>query len=184
MFGIMLKKNQEKTSAKEVHEFVKEYKEEGLLNFRANLVKCKDTEHPLYGLLYFFSAVAPLFDERETRRKVLEEFKVRNTGNYPRLQYPILEVIEELEVHIENAGRAPHGWNRTTKGELITLDDVFLGDINGIWTKPLSYWLKYESAHNEQDLATYRTIKNQAKGFMDSHIPKMIELIDHIIEYK
>ena len=183
MFGIMLKKNPEKASAKEVQDFVKGYAE-GLLNFRANLVKARDTMHPLYGLLYFFSTVAPYFDERKEVQIEVLKLQTKDTGIYPKLQYPILHTVKELELHIYNAGRSPHGWNRTTKGELVTLDDVYLGDINGIWTKPLSHWLKYETAHNEQDLETYAMIKKQAKGFMHSHIPKMIELIDQIIEYE
>ncbi len=71
------------------------------------------------------------------------------------------ETANSLNRHLENAGREKYGWNRTTKGEKVTLDNVYLGNIEGLFTLPARKWLDSDSVYT---IAAF-----QARPFVKSH---------------
>lgn len=85
--------------------------------------------------------------------------------------FPQLEAVMILQTHIEKAGRCPYGMNRTHKGEEVTADNVFLGDIDGLWTKTASFWLA-----RERDGA-WGCISCQAGNFVKSHVDGILKQI-------
>lgn len=61
------------------------------------------------------------------------------------------EIVKDLYLVLDNSGRDPYGINRSRKGEKATIDNVFLGDVCGLWTFPARTWL---ADGREKDLAT------------------------------
>lgn len=53
-----------------------------------------------------------------------------------------LTALKNLQSCIENAGRDPYGMNRTKKREIVSVENVFLGGIFGLWTKTAKYFLE------------------------------------------
>lgn len=48
--------------------------------------------------------------------------------------------IQVLQKMIKGT-RQPYGWNRTKPGESVTLDNLYLGNIYGLFTKTARFWL-------------------------------------------
>ncbi len=97
------------------------------------------------------------------------------------------EKFDNLCKHLSNAGREEFGWNRTKKGEIVTGDKVYLGNISGLFTKTVDYW---KGQKNEakggwgyggmENLNAYDVVNNQAREFMQSHSSEMIDDISAI----
>ncbi|MDR0727187.1 MAG: hypothetical protein LBF37_03935 [Rickettsiales bacterium] len=47
----------------------------------------------------------------------------------------VTDEIASIKIHIKNAGRHEFGWVRAKPGEPVTLDNLYLGNVYGIWTK-------------------------------------------------
>ncbi len=62
----------------------------------------------------------------------------------------ILKLLNLMSNTLNNAGRCEHGYNRTKKGEEVTLDKIYLGDVFGIWTNKASFWLAREEEMKNQ----------------------------------
>ncbi|MBU3969002.1 hypothetical protein KJ991_02185 [Patescibacteria group bacterium] len=101
----------------------------------------------------------------------------------------IIGALNALQKHFENAGRCEYGMNRTQKGQPITPDDVWLGNVYGIWTNTAQYWLERQEELEKQfrlDLSkdpknpvtTWYCINNyQAGRFVKSHTDGILENI-------
>jgi hypothetical protein len=100
-----------------------------------------------------------------------------------------LQALCGLQKHLENAGRDLYGINRTQKGEEVTADKVYLGNVFGLFTHPASYWLaqreslentfhEYLSRDPENPVSTWYIIHDyQCGGFVDSHTTGILEKI-------
>lgn len=128
--------------------------------------------NPLDRLVYFFDVVSKWHD-----RGIGEIIQGLEQAG-PRYA-KFLESVKTLQAHFDNAGRNQFGWNRTEEGEKVTADKVFLGNIWGLWTKPVSFWkdLKDEpkggwghSGEVWKTLNAYDVVCQQAADFMNSHI--------------
>ena len=102
-----------------------------------------------------------------------------------------IETLSVLIKHITNAGRVPHGINRTKPGETVTGDNTYWRPIFGLHTKTLNYW---ESCKNNakggwgypnmDHLNEFDVIENDVKKFIKSHVEPMIRLIEKIESWK
>lgn len=97
------------------------------------------------------------------------------------------EKFDDLCKHIANSGREKFGWNRTKKGEVVTEDKVYLGNISGLFTKSVDYWKGQKGEakggwgfSGMENLNAYDVVNNQAREFMQSHSGEMIEDINII----
>ena len=81
-----------------------------------------------------------------------------------------------LAKHIYNAGRDEYGWVRAQRGETVTLHNLYLGNIAGLWTNTAAFW-KEQSEKGVQAI-----IQNQLSGFIKSHREPMIELITKVLK--
>lgn len=119
----------------------------------------------------FFNLISPFHDEQPLAL-VIERLKQKNRrGQY----HWMIDPLEQLSAHFVIAGRDRFGWNRTQTGEEVTEDNVFLGDIDGYWTKTVSY-IKTQ----KDDAEYYVTMSRQAKEFIQSHTTPMIQIIQLI----
>jgi len=100
-----------------------------------------------------------------------------------------------LNTHINNSGRREYGINRTKYGEMVTLDNTYWGEIFQLSTKTGRYWIDNPSAYPEfaerwlknpskyeANPSTCKVIADfQIKPFVQSHLPKMLELCDTLL---
>lgn len=77
--------------------------------------------------------------------------------------------------HLMNAGRDPYGWVRAEKGKEVTLDNLYLGDIAGIWTGKAS---KFKAS---KDKEVQEKIQGQLRNFIKSHREPMMALCNEIL---
>lgn len=91
------------------------------------------------------------------------------------------ESAKELSAHISNSGRG--AWVRAAKGEQVTDDNVYLGNIFGIWTFNIRKFkeLSRNTADNTRDWTEWAIQIYQLKSFLDSHIEPMKQLIASIL---
>ena len=83
---------------------------------------------------------------------------------------------QTLVKHIHNAGRQEYGWVRAQRGEPVTLHNLYLGNVYGLWTKTAAFW-KEQPEKDVQGI-----IQNQLSGFIKSHREPMIELITKVLK--
>jgi len=138
---------------------------------------------PLTAIVYFFDAVSKWYD----REGVYDIIKTFSSVNYNHRYDHILDNLRTLQAHFINAGRDEYGWNRTSKGQTVTEDDVFLGNIYGLWTFPVSHWKKAKNDRKGgwgfsgmENLSVYDVISQQAKNFITSHARPMIQAINYL----
>lgn len=136
---------------------------------------------PIDNLVHLFNIVSPWHDRSLNDLK--EKFSLKSNAKSQKT----LALIGELSLHMKNAGRCEFGINRTKSGEQVTLDDVYLGDIYGLWTKTARFWLEKKNNKkggwgfpNMENLNAYDVISNKASNFINSHRGRMIELINEL----
>ncbi len=78
--------------------------------------------------------------------------------------------------HVANSGRNQYGWVRAERGQKVTLDNLYLGDIAGIWTFPASKFKAMPDDKYVQD-----NIQNQLRRFITSHRQPMIDAIAKLL---
>lgn len=86
------------------------------------------------------------------------------------------EEAKDLAEHIKNAGRQEYGWVRAQRGEEVTLHNLYLGNVYGLWTKTAAFW-KEQPGKDVQAI-----IQNQLSGFIKSHREPMIDLITKVLK--
>lgn len=144
---------------------------------------------PLYGIVQFFDQVSAWHDRSDEIGQLIVALQETNHGQHSEL----ISYLETLRNHFCNAGRDLYGWNRTEKGETVTADKVYLGNIYGLLTYPASYWQKKENEPKGQweggmwqgcsvveNKNSYDIVSDQARKFMESHTRPMCALIDWI----
>lgn len=141
---------------------------------------------PLCAIVPFFDQVSRWHDRSSEIRDLIKDFKKGNWGQYT----PLIEALELLQNHFVNAGRDKSGWNRTQKGETVTEDRVFLGNIYGLFTHPVSFWKQRKDKKKGgwgfsgmEHLNSYDVVSQQASRFMLSHIGFMLRIIQILIDY-
>lgn len=85
------------------------------------------------------------------------------------------EEAQILAKHVHNAGRQEYGWVRAQRGEPVTLHNLYLGDIYGLWTKTAAFWKEQP----EKDVQAI--IQNQLSSFIKSHREPMMDLISKVL---
>lgn len=145
----------------------------------------------LTNIVLFFEAMSWWHD----RGGVIDLIILFNGANTKKGEYDaVIQTLEIFDTHIRQAGRYESGWNRTKKGETVTDDHVYLGNIYGLFTKTVSFWKKckddkkdgWKGTRYGEALAgmnAYDVVSEQAREFMDSHIVPMIKLIDDLYQY-
>ncbi|MBP8994003.1 MAG: hypothetical protein KBG30_09345 [Bacteroidales bacterium] len=141
----------------------------------------------LEGIVDFFAVISKWYDNMDDLDRILQKFKKVNYGQYD----DIIKQINTLQVHFLKAGRDQYGYNRTKRGENVTDDNVYLGNIYGLFTLPVSRWKKAKNSPKGgwgfpgmENLNSYDVVSWQAKKFMDSHIESIIKAIDSLEKEK
>lgn len=144
---------------------------------------------PLYGIVQFFDQVSAWHDRSDEIGQIIVALQEVNYGQHSEL----ISHLETLRKHFCNAGRDRYGWNRTEKGQAVTAEKVYLGNIYGLFTHPASYWQQKKDEPKGQwnggmwqgcsavdGKNCYDVTSDQARGFMESHIRPMVAIIDWV----
>lgn len=152
-----------------------------LQELRKTLAECRESSDPLGDIVVFFNATSPWHDRGI--RDVIASFEAANYGQYDE----ILKKLETLALHFVNAGRCDCGWNRTERGERVTADTIFLGNIYGLFTHPVLFWKQRKDDEKGgwgfsgmEHLNAYDVVSWQARDFMCSHAKPMAEIITYL----
>lgn len=86
------------------------------------------------------------------------------------------EDAKNLAEHIRNAGRQEYGWVRAPRGEEVTLHNLYLGNVYGLWTRTAAFWKE----RTDEEVQTI--IQNQLSSFIRSHREPMMELISKVLD--
>lgn len=127
-------------------------------------------------IVEFFQLVSPWSDRGLQDLVIAFEF----AGDVP-------VALTTLRRHFQNSGRNEYGYNRTSVGQVVTNDNVWLGDRCGLWTKPVSHWLTLRedrghvfTATNGESMTCCDVIWWQAGEFLDSHVASICNMIDDL----
>lgn len=85
------------------------------------------------------------------------------------------EELKLVNLHIKKSGREEYGWVRSKKGEPVTLDNLYLGNIHGLNTKTARFF------KNSGDAEVQTIIQDQLKSFINSHRKPLIENISKVL---
>jgi len=102
--------------------------------------RIQQMSNKIEAIVRLFQVISPIQDEGGFKT-TLEQIKSKNYGQIS----PIgIKALETLQKYFESAGRCEFGINRTRRGQPVTADDIWLGDVFGLWTKTAAYWLSRE----------------------------------------
>ena len=91
--------------------------------------------------------------------------------------------FNELSAHITNSGRCYCGWVRAKPGETVTEENVFLGDVFGLYTLPIK---RFKECVNDpktadRDWINWAVQIYQLQNFLKSHVEPTKALITTIL---
>lgn len=151
-----------------------------LSQFRTNLCIATDNQ-PLIGIVQFFRVVSPWHDRSDEIGKIILELQAVDYGQHSEL----IEKLSTFREHLRNAGRDKYGMNRTKQGEAINDENVFLGNVWGLWTRNVWHWKAEKNAPkggwgfpNMEHLNAYDVVSKQAADFMRSHTGPICNIIE------
>lgn len=93
-------------------------------------------------------------------------------SNYLGLNKKKIQIIKSF---FKNDSRDMYGVNRSKSGQILTANDIYLGNILGIWTKSASFWLSNKSKYEQEKMeaiskSVWSVINKQASGLLDNMI--------------
>lgn len=145
-------------------------------------LKNNNGQDSLTKLVSLFNLISPWQD-----RGIKEEYDAVVAANRRDRYALLLDQLGILSGHFHNTGRDKCGMNRTKTGEYVTDNNVFLGNIYGLWTFPIPEWGKDKDKAKGGwgfpgmgNLNAYDVVCRQATNFTSGHIDPMIKLIQSI----
>lgn len=156
----------------------------GLRHLKLDLAHAGSMTDRLSAIVFFFDVVSKWDDRGLT--DVIEAF---DAANYNGRHNEAISKLQILSLHFRQAGRGE--MNRTKRGERATDENVYLGDIFGLFTKTVAYWkTTADDEINEwrgtvwepycRGINCHDVVSRQARNLMTSHIGPMIKLIDEL----
>ena len=142
-------------------------------------------DNKVEAIVKLFQVISPIQDAGGFSQEIFNLKKHNRSGKFNSQ----IEALGVLQAHFHKAGRSEYGMNRTAKGEEVTTEKVFLGNVFGLWTKTAAYWLgeksKLEktfrpdvSKDPENPASNWYLINDyQCGGFVKSHTDGILEQI-------
>lgn len=115
----------------------------------ANVATCYDT------IVEFFALTSKIQDDGVYLQLPLKGWSFLGFKSPKRKKAE--EKLYKFCVSLERGGRNQYGHNRTSRGEAVTKNNVFFGDINGICTNTVAAFQKSEDPHVQQEIRTQIT---------------------------
>lgn len=140
------------------------------------LLVIKETQKDAFkGIVEFFNITSPWHDSG--LGDIIAAFREVNDGQYD----SIIKELATLDDQFARAGRYRFGTNRTGPGEIVTAEDVWLGNIYGLFTLPVSEWSEHRRDDtfewNGHTVNVYDAIAKQARDYVMNHAPIMVQRV-------
>lgn len=87
-----------------------------------------------------------------------------------------LSELSNLKKHILKSGRNEYGWVRADNGEEVTLKNLYLGGVDGIWISTA------RTFKDSKDPDVKDAIRKQLVRFIDSHKGEMLKDLNKILQ--
>ncbi len=142
-----------------------------LSKLRQELQEFQRSSDPLSDIVRFFNITSKWYDSDEVDSLITDINEI-NYGQYNKM---ILK-LQEFQNRIKLAGRCKYGMNRTRCGEMVTDSNVYLGNIHGLFTRPVSFWKRNE------DKEAVAIVSRQARDFMTSHVNPIVAILDDLLK--
>lgn len=131
--------------------------------------KIENTSNKVQALVSYYQLLEFIENADHLGKAYLERLEKRN---FLGLNKKKIQIIKRF---FKNDTRDMYGVNRSKSGHMITANDVYLGDIYGIWTKTASFWLSNKSKFEEDILesvskSVWSVINEQADEILKKHI--------------
>jgi len=132
-----------------------------------------------------FQVISPLQDAGGFSKELALLEKHNTKGRFDQQ----IEALSALQKHFSKAGRSKYGMNRTSEGEEVNAEKVYLGNVFGLWTKTAAYFLENQeelkkslrpdiSKNKENPVSDWYIINNyQCEGFVKSHTDGILKQI-------
>lgn len=134
----------------------------------------------LVSIISFLNLISEAGDNLAELEKTIDLLKKASSKRYSG-EIDALNMIRDV---IKDCGKKPYKFNYAKKGEKITADKVFLGDISGMTLKPVSKWIKDRNAPKGilgfpllKDLNYYDLVFYQAQDIMKSNADALREAL-------
>lgn len=122
---------------------------------------------PLSAITAFFAVTSPWHDRG--LHDVIDAFARVNDGKYDL----IIGRLVTLNEQFARTGRSEYGCNRTKPGEAVVAERIFLGNIHGLFTLPVSRWKEARGQPKDSwgsvvNMSPYDVICDQAQRLITS----------------
>ncbi|MGV8172160.1 MAG: hypothetical protein ACP5OA_05720 [Candidatus Woesearchaeota archaeon] len=126
----------------------------------------KTRSDPFDAIVIFFNATSKLQDNMDVVNAVLNK-------SIPKKDEAGQNALKFLREEIHKSGRDIYGMNRTKPGETVNIENVYLGNISGLWTFTIREWIN----HGNKDKGSFKIIQNQASKFVSGYkeLPQTIK---------
>lgn len=147
---------------------------------------------PFRGLIAFLRAVSPWDDSGKIRQLIGSFERVNRQHQFDE----VVALLKNLEKHLAAVGRRgsdPERMNQTSRGEIVTEENVFLGyESCGLYLQPISVWKRIKDSPRDawrniphlkyylRYMNPYDVMVDLAKKILDSHVDPMIEIIEQL----
>lgn len=99
----------------------------------------------------------------------------------------IIVGLNELCAYLDDVARSCYsgGMNRSWKGEEVTEDKIFLGEVFG-YSRPVWFWKKHRDDPKSyflpgvQEMSSYDVVSVEARDFINAHATKIIKAVDNL----
>lgn len=140
-----------------------------------SLKRIDSKSNKIEALIDLFQLISPFQDKNELPGLI----KKLEKKNYGQLN-EVVKSLKKIQLHVENAGRDRFGMNRSEKGEEVNINNVFIGGVYGLNTKPVSFWLENKEDLEKQiylgtEKSVWYFINQHAGDFVDSHVNGILQ---------
>ena len=135
----------------------------------SDIQKIENTPNKVQALVSYYQLLEFVETADHLGKAYLEKLEKRN---YLGLNKKKIQILKSF---LKNNSRDMYGVNRSKSGQMLTANDIYLGDICGLWTKSASFWLSNKSKFEEDILepaavSVWSVINKQASDLLDNMI--------------
>jgi hypothetical protein len=134
-----------------------------------DIQKIENTSNKVQALVSYYQLLEFVENADHLGKAYLERLEKRN---FLGLNKKKIQIIKSF---FRNDTRDMYGVNRSKSGQMLTANDIYLGNIDGIWTKNASFWLSNKSKYEQEKMeviskSVWSVINEQADDILKKRI--------------
>lgn len=134
-----------------------------------DIQEIENTSNKVQALVSYYQLLEFVENADHLGKAYLEKLEKRN---YLSLNKKKIQIMKSF---FKNDTRDMYGVNRSKSGQMLTANDIYLGNIYGIWTKSTSFWLSNKSKYEQEKMevisrSVWSVINEQADDILKNRI--------------